>query len=63
MHKKADKKRDATPKRKNMHRQIDKIRNQDEKRKTQLSDFEATETHRHYVYLRNNRACISKKTC
>ena len=36
-----------------MHKLIDKERNKQEKRKSQLSDYEQTETRRHYVATRN----------
>ena len=54
------KKRDKTPKRKIMHRKIDNTRNQGEKRKSQLCDFEKTETRRHYVNVRNSQRCQKK---
>ena len=38
-----------------MHNKIDQKRNKDKKRKTQLSDYEETETRRRYVNIRNNQ--------
>ena len=48
-----DKVRDKTKKRKQMHKKIDQKRNKDPKRKSQLSDFEQTETRRLYVNMKN----------
>ena len=43
-----------------MHRKLDKKRNQNEKRKSQLSDFEKTKTRRRYIKIRNSRAYTRK---